>query len=942
MAAVAMMPGGKAAAAAATAAAKQDFHNLVLACNKDGMEALRKGQSKAAFEQFKYAEAILIANQAENGTSLSAVTCNNLGCYYKKVGKLHGALSYLRRALQMEVDLNTDEVTLAGTHLNICAILSKLEKHDKAVQHAMSALELINRRISNAADPKEVPMDDYSVLAIAYHNVAVERDLLQQYDKAAAAFQQGHDVAKRCLGEDHPLTITLGKNCEAVLGKSQKQTRVALSGSLTARTAAKDLDLVDFKAGLEDSTGKTLPALPGAKAAEKTEDPMPHSSVRQDAAKWADSESSAWQSFAKDTLSGKAYSAPLSPTSQAAYNPRGSPPHASESLRDTQKTDLEMLKFQNTGRDIPFSTVKVPRPPIGLVGAKKTPLATAIEALPPNILDIVDSGQTGLQVAKTVRSAPNDFRPNRVIKGSTRTARVMERTSAWNTTTHRDKVMQGRQPNAVDQKNNEWRRKIAAERIQRAWRAWYKYCQENSDWLVTTWIAATMIQARWRSYHVRRVKLDKAATTIQRHMRGCLIRKALRKYRAAVNIQRHAIGMITREQMRKLSRAAVKIQALVRGGLARRRVQNKRAHLQQTAITIQCAVRCHQARRRVRAKRHAAMTQKARVAAAIHIQRIFRGGMGRERAAQRLQQYSQDLLRYKAATKLQSMVRRDRAIKRVDRIRAEKFDQMNKAATTMRKMWLGAQARKKYKELINEFARHVDAIVTMQRYIRGCLVRMRMWRQAVRAEDELWAALEIQRVWRGYQGRVKWEAKYEEVWSREMAAVMIQRNMRGWLARTKVARVRRRIARAEFERARQRFRAAQHIQALIRGVLVRSVFRARFVRARRAAVNIQRIARGHALRKRIWQQVINLRAIKIQAQARGYLVRCRRFHLVAKVICIQRHWREWLQKPPEVRERGMALMKERKKHATIIQKKYREHSESKQVERIQAADTAKP
>ena len=39
----------------------------VLSCNRDGMEALRKGQSKAAFEQFKYAEAILIANSAESG-----------------------------------------------------------------------------------------------------------------------------------------------------------------------------------------------------------------------------------------------------------------------------------------------------------------------------------------------------------------------------------------------------------------------------------------------------------------------------------------------------------------------------------------------------------------------------------------------------------------------------------------------------------------------------------------------------------------------------------------------------------------------------------------------------------------------------------------------------------------------------------------------------------
>merc|ERR1719473_68926 len=147
---------------------QQDFQSLVLSCNKDGMDALRKGQSKAAFEQFKYAEAILIANQSEHETtSLLAVTCNNLGCYYKKVGKLHGALSYLRRALKMEVELRTHEVTLAGTHLNICAILSKLEKHDKAVQHALSALELIDTLIRKTS-PEMLSQDDYSVLAIAF------------------------------------------------------------------------------------------------------------------------------------------------------------------------------------------------------------------------------------------------------------------------------------------------------------------------------------------------------------------------------------------------------------------------------------------------------------------------------------------------------------------------------------------------------------------------------------------------------------------------------------------------------------------------------------------------------------------------------------------------------------------------------------------------------
>merc|ERR1719321_1933721 len=219
----------------------QDCQQLVLSCNKEGMDFLRKGQYKQAFEQLKYAEAILVANHKEDEpTSLLAVTCNNLGCYYKKVGKLHAALSYLRKALKIEVSLQTDDVTVAGTHLNICAILSKLDKHDKAVQHALCALELISHRVASA--DHAVTQDEYSVLAIAYHNVAVERDFLHQWDQAAEAYQQGFQVAKKCLGEQHPLTQTLGKNCDAVLQKSAKYTKDKSLAVVNRRIISQGLD----------------------------------------------------------------------------------------------------------------------------------------------------------------------------------------------------------------------------------------------------------------------------------------------------------------------------------------------------------------------------------------------------------------------------------------------------------------------------------------------------------------------------------------------------------------------------------------------------------------------------------------------------------------------------------------------------------------------------
>jgi len=326
-----------------------------------------------------------------------------------------------------------------------------------------------------------------------------------------------------------------------------------------------------------------------------------------------------------------------------------------------------------------------------------------------------------------------------------------------------------------------------------------------------------------------------------------------------------------------------------------------------------------------------------RLQAAVTIQRFYRGWKGRQRAGARKEQYMQELTQHRAATKLQSMVRRDLASKRVDGIRAQRLGKMNNAATFLRKVWLGAHTRKRYKALVNEFRTHEGHIVTIQRYGRGFLVRLRMWREAIRAEEELWAALEIQRLYRGYCGRVRWEAAYERVWCREMAAVVMQRNIRGWLARTRVIRSRRKIARAEFERARRRFRSSQRIQALARGMLARKRVRAKRQRVLGATICIQRIARGHGLRVRLWNQVIELRATMVTAVVRGFLVRNRRFHLMAKVIYIQRHVRAWQRKSPEFRAQAFVNMRERKAKAAKIQDAFRKHAEKKEITRIQQA-----
>lgn len=502
----------------------------------------------------------------------------------------------------------------------------------------------------------------------------------------------------------------------------------------------------------------------------------------------------------------------------------------------------------------------------------------------------------------------------------------------FNSSSHRDGVIKNR---ALAQTAKPWKsqfiQKTAAERIQRAWRSWHAYCQEHQDWMTTTRICATMIQARWRSYHVRRVKLDKAAGVIQRHIRGFLVRLVLKRHTAAVTIQRHVVGLLTRKQIWRLNKSATDMQRLVRGGIARKAVKDLLRELTKVVVILQRSIRGFLGKRIARERADERERTRILIRATIDIQRFHRGWKGRQRALERYSEYKKELEMHQAATRLQSMARRDQATKRVNKIREDRLQKMNHSATFVRKLWLAYITRRRYLELKQEFEGHIDSIITQQRYIRGFLVRLRMWREAIRAEEELWAVVEIQRIWRGYIGRLRWENKYEETWAREIAAARMQRAARGWLARTRVNRIQRKIARAEFDKARLRFKSSQRIQALGRGVLVRKVIRVWRERIVKAVVTIQRIARGHALRRKLWDQVLHQRATMIGAVMRGYLVRKRRFHLLAKVIMLQQNYRLAMCEPQEVRKKRQEMMNQRKRSAKIIQSHVRKQASKKQV-----------
>jgi len=339
---------------------------------------------------------------------------------------------------------------------------------------------------------------------------------------------------------------------------------------------------------------------------------------------------------------------------------------------------------------------------------------------------------------------------------------------------------------------------------------------------------------------------------------------------------------------------------------ARVQVQARREQVEKSSTVVKCFIHSWYCRKQVEELRKDYLQTQERSNAATKIQSVFRGGQDRQIVKARRALARNNLMCCAAAVKIQAMYRRVAAVEVVAEKRAVRMQVTNKAATKIRKVWLGYLCRKRYQELRKEFLRHTKQVITLQRYVRGYVVRLRMWRNAIRAEDELWGAVEIQRCWRGYLGRLRWELEYESVWSRDNAVARMQRYMRGWLARTAVQRKRKRLARQEFEKARRRFKSAQKIQALARGVLCRQRMLALRYRKVKAANTIQRVFRGHRLRCWNFDQIYLRKTVKCQSAIRTYLVRCRRFNLIAKMIMIQRNWRRWHRYIPEA-ERNRRL-----------------------------------
>ena len=160
---------------------------------------------------------------------------NTLSITYRNRGKLKISHSYAEKALKI-IDNHPDEdLNKAQVYLNLCTIMSHLQKHKQASQYCKVAIqciqeELVSLKLSNSTKKYNQKV---TVLSIAYHNAGVEEEQLGHYSQAIEWFKKSVKLL-----EEHNLNQQLLNEFKSSLEEALKHYKPNLrsSQSLLARS----------------------------------------------------------------------------------------------------------------------------------------------------------------------------------------------------------------------------------------------------------------------------------------------------------------------------------------------------------------------------------------------------------------------------------------------------------------------------------------------------------------------------------------------------------------------------------------------------------------------------------------------------------------------------------------------------------------------------------
>lgn len=123
-------------------------------------------------------------------SSLAALTYNNLGCFYKRLGQTDQALDYFFQSLDFENNGACNAENIANTNLNISVLLSLKNEHERALRYAIKAHMILKKEY------KSNPSLIVSIIN-CYSRIGLEYKFLNQLSQALTCFKKGYEICSK-------------------------------------------------------------------------------------------------------------------------------------------------------------------------------------------------------------------------------------------------------------------------------------------------------------------------------------------------------------------------------------------------------------------------------------------------------------------------------------------------------------------------------------------------------------------------------------------------------------------------------------------------------------------------------------------------------------------------------------------------------------------------
>ena len=179
------------------------WRQLAVTANVFGVKFIDEGKFSQALQMLKHAQKLVDMTSSSgqdtlpkfNRYELKAFVNDSMSYYYFKRNKPHASLQYAEKAMKIHHRLKQWE-HVAKCHLHTGAILSKLQRHDEAIRAMGQVLKMVeDERLETGGTSSQ----KICLIAVTYHNIAVEQLLLSRVMEACVSSQNARRLARLSL-----------------------------------------------------------------------------------------------------------------------------------------------------------------------------------------------------------------------------------------------------------------------------------------------------------------------------------------------------------------------------------------------------------------------------------------------------------------------------------------------------------------------------------------------------------------------------------------------------------------------------------------------------------------------------------------------------------------------------------------------------------------------